>query len=85
MARSRPSGVEVGYPVWFFWPIFRHLTAAIIDTRDLADTLRNRFGSSSSDARKIVTLYTPAQVDVDGPVLAVNKSRTRRIASVGTD
>ena len=73
LARSRPSGVEVGYPVWFFWPIFRHLTAAIIDTRDLADTLRNRFAVPESDARKIVTLYTPAQVDVDGPVLAVEQ------------
>lgn len=78
-----PSGVEVGYPVSFFWPIFKHLTAAMIDTKDLAQTLRQRYSIPADEAGKVVTLYTPAQTEMNKPNLACEQvkratSTTRR-------
>ncbi|MDH4984420.1 glycosyltransferase [Aminobacter anthyllidis] len=57
-------GIETGYPVWFFANIFPHLTAALIDTRDLARTLVNRFAVPAAEVAKVRTIYTPSQLEV---------------------
>lgn len=54
------EGVEVGYPVWYFAPIFPHLRAALIDTANLANTLIERFALPPDLAKKVHVLYTPA-------------------------
>lgn len=73
------TGVEVGYPVLFFSSILPHLSAALIDTRDLAQTLINRYAIPSELAKRVVTLYTPAQTRIPPETVA-----ERRISGITT-
>lgn len=54
------DGVQVGYPIWYFANIFDSLSAAITDSRDLADDLAQRYGLTDAMRARLVTAYTPA-------------------------
>jgi len=69
-------GQETGYPVWFFADILPHLTAALVDSRSLADTLRARYAIPHAARATLCTLYTPALSEASGPPLV-----TAQIAS----
>lgn len=72
------EGLEVGYPVWFFANILPHLSAAMIDTEDLARTLIARYAIPPELAQRVVTLYTPAQTPVaPEPVSAARLAEAR--------
>lgn len=64
------QGVEVGYPVWYFANIFPYLTAALIDTKTLADTLSKRFLLPDNLKQKIRVVYTPALTALQLPPAA---------------
>lgn len=69
-ADRTPEGLEVGYPIWFFANIFPHLKAAMIDTHDLAQTLITRYALPADQARKVVTVYSPALTPIAQPSVA---------------
>lgn len=68
------TGLEVGYPIWYFANILPHLAAAVIDTQDLAETLIDRFAIPPDVAKRIVTVYTPAQTPIAVPPMVERES-----------
>lgn len=75
------SGIETGYPVWYFSELYNYLTASIFDNRYLADALGKRYGISPENASRFQTIYTPAQVKIPQITVAeqnVNSSQESR-------
>ena len=62
-ADRTPSGDEAGHPVSNFSPVFEHLTTAITDSADLAETLGRRFMLPPDLAHRLRPVYTPARTD----------------------
>lgn len=73
-ADRTPEGVEVGYPIWYFSTVVPHLTAALFDTRDLAETLTRRYTLPPDVTRRMRTLYTPAVTAI--PAHPVEEAQT---------
>lgn len=71
------QGVEVGYPVWYFANILPHLTAALIDTASLADTLIERFLLPDGLRQKVRVVYTPALTALRNPPTATLQITSR--------
>jgi glycosyltransferase involved in cell wall biosynthesis len=59
-ADRTPEGIETGYPVWYFSNILPFLSAAMIDTRSLADRLVARYKLSGPYRDRVRVVYTPA-------------------------
>lgn len=74
------DGAEIGYPVWHFASLLPVLTAALTDTRNLAETLANRYGVPQEMARqKLQVVYSPALTSPDmPPVAAMTKNQSQR-------
>ncbi|MEV8468157.1 glycosyltransferase family 4 protein [Fluviibacterium sp. DFM31] len=72
------GGVEAGYPVWYFARAFPHLETTITDSRDLADTLAERFGVPPGMTQRLMTLYTPAVTPVSAVSVAEAQIRSAR-------
>lgn len=62
-ADRTPSGDEAGHPVSNFAPVFEHLTTAITDSVELAETLGARFMLPPDLARRLRPIYTPARTE----------------------
>ncbi len=72
------DGAEIGYPIWHFATLLPVLTAALTDTRNLAETLANRHGVPQEIARqKLRVVYSPAQISPDIAAVARSTSQTR--------
>jgi glycosyltransferase involved in cell wall biosynthesis len=59
-ADRTPTGVDAGYPIWYFANILPHLKAAFMDTEFLAKVLSERYTLPKEMREKVVTVYTPA-------------------------
>ncbi|MGE4373112.1 MAG: glycosyltransferase family 4 protein [Xanthobacter sp.] len=68
------DGAEIGYPVWHFATLLPILTAALTDTRSLAETLAARYGVPPAMAReKLQIIYSPTLTSPDMPPAAAMK------------
>lgn len=72
------SGVEVGYPVWFFANILGVLDTALIDNQDLAGTLCARYSLPDAIAQKVQAIYTPAMITIPPQAVAVRQVETSK-------
>ncbi|WP_296714958.1 glycosyltransferase family 4 protein [Rhodoblastus sp.] len=63
-ADRTPEGIEVGYPVMYFASIIQHLSAAILDSADLARSLTARYALPPELQAKLFTIYSPAMTPV---------------------
>lgn len=72
-ADRMPEGIETGYPVWYFAPLFGK-ARAIGDSRNLIQTLAERYSVPKERKDQLTALATPAMTDYAGPPMAQDMS-----------
>jgi glycosyltransferase involved in cell wall biosynthesis len=69
-ADRTPDGVESGYPVWYFAPLFQDMAGIYTDNHDLMTTFCDRYQLDQGQRQKVHVLYTPAKTPApDQPVV----------------